>query len=102
MNPIDVASVQTFERLHIAARREFCVGGLAREGHLLGHGDHRLHAVSWIGSAIEWLTSTLDLRNGGPAAHIWTMSDLHTTGHRTQRSVWLYTFGCKANQYDTE
>ena len=30
------------------------------------------------------------------------MSDLHTTGHRTQRSVWLYTFGCKANQYDTE
>lgn len=42
------------------------------------------------------------LRNVGPMAHMWIMSDLPTGQLASQRSVWLYTFGCKTNQYDTE
>ncbi|MFQ5529754.1 MAG: MiaB/RimO family radical SAM methylthiotransferase [Gemmatimonadota bacterium] len=30
------------------------------------------------------------------------MSDLHIVQRSPEHSVWLYTFGCKANQYDTE
>ncbi len=46
--------------------------------------------------------ASVGLRKLGSTAHMWTMSDSRADSPVSQLSVWLYTFGCKANQYDTE
>ncbi len=101
-HPVHMTPIQAFECLHVAARCQLRIGGLIRRIRRLGHGGHHLHAVSWIGQLIKWLTPASDCAMSARRLICAVMSDLSAGWPTSRHSVWLYTFGCKANQYDTE